>query len=254
MRWIFCTTEKSIENETGFNDLIKVAVITAQKYTKLQPTMIYYGESFDLPLIKWLQDRGVTILKAFPEIGFELLTLEESAARFDRGVGSLLKLEIHRVLNDEHLPEDYVLYTDCDVMFTPNFKLPRVKPKLLAGTPEYIKDDWGHIDTGVMLLNNFNLLNRYNSIARFFIENYRPEWDWEQDGYNQLEWDKLDQLYNWKPYWGKNSEAKIVHFHRLKPYMDMIPTNLRQYSGPNSLYPDSAFEEYRQQWYLELTS
>ena len=29
---------------------------------------------------------------------------------------------------------------------------------------------------------------------------------------------KLPLEYNWKPYWGINNEAKIIHFHGIKPY------------------------------------
>lgn len=29
-------------------------------------------------------------------------------------------------------------------------------------------------------------------------------------------WDRLAPEYNWKPYWGLNPNAKIVHFHGIK--------------------------------------
>jgi hypothetical protein len=31
-------------------------------------------------------------------------------------------------------------------------------------------------------------------------------------------WNKLRPELNWKPYWGENPEAKIIHLHGPKPY------------------------------------
>jgi hypothetical protein len=35
----------------------------------------------------------------------------------------------------------------------------------------------------------------------------------------QARWDKLDPKMNWKPYWGINSDAYMIHFHGPKPFM-----------------------------------
>ena len=31
-------------------------------------------------------------------------------------------------------------------------------------------------------------------------------------------WDRLRPELNWKPYWGENADAKIIHFHGPKPF------------------------------------
>jgi len=33
-----------------------------------------------------------------------------------------------------------------------------------------------------------------------------------------VKWNYLPPEYNWKPYWGDFSSAKIIHFHGPKPY------------------------------------
>jgi lipopolysaccharide biosynthesis glycosyltransferase len=42
----------------------------------------------------------------------------------------------------------------------------------------------------------------------------------DQSAPNELfsgRWEHLPSTWNWKPYWGRNDEANIVHFHGPKP-------------------------------------
>lgn len=49
---------------------------------------------------------------------------------------------------------------------------------------------------------------------------------WDQTTYKMFygsrffadRWDKLPTEFNWKPYWGDYSNAKIIHFHGPKPF------------------------------------
>ena len=68
-----------------------------------------------------------------------------------------------------------------------------------------------------------NINNLYNTLGEFsqFIRDHGigkfPAYD--QGAYNHFyrnKWDKLNPIYNWKPYWGIDPDAGILHFHGLK--------------------------------------
>ena len=48
-------------------------------------------------------------------------------------------------------------------------------------------------------------------------------------------WDRLRPELNWKPYWGENAQARIVHFHGPKPfqrdYIDSDWPELKPFTG-----------------------
>jgi hypothetical protein len=86
------------------------------------------------------------------------------------------------------------------------------------------------MNTGVMLMNLKNLLAVDESFRKFVISNLEEFPCWDQSAYqwfyrgprNQFfhrnGWDRLPIEYNWKPYWGDYSSAKIIHFHGPKPF------------------------------------
>jgi hypothetical protein len=122
-----------------------------------------------------------------------------------------------------------VLYTDCDVIF-----LAEVVPELEANpceffavAPESSPDDYVNMNTGVMLMNTARLresLPRFREyISKNLAELERESWDeaayrWFYRDNNGPLWDRLKLELNWKPYWGENPQAKIIHFHGPKPY------------------------------------
>ena len=58
----------------------------------------------------------------------------------------------------------------------------------------------------------------------------------DQGYLNDVCWDDFEVLpleYNWKPYWGTNDNAIIVHFHGLKPGGDDV---LSGFATSNSMY------------------
>lgn len=56
-------------------------------------------------------------------------------------------------------------------------------------------------------------------------------WDFYKD-----QWSRLDQTFNWKPYWGANEHAPIVHWHGAK-----IDAALHHLSGKRLALPPSIY-------------
>jgi lipopolysaccharide biosynthesis glycosyltransferase len=122
-----------------------------------------------------------------------------------------------------------VLYTDCDVIFRGE-----VVPELEANgcdyfavAPESVQEDYVNMNTGVMLMNTERLRESLPRFREYISENLaeleRESWDeaayrwYYRDGNGPL-WDRLRPELNWKPYWGENAQAKIIHFHGPKPF------------------------------------
>jgi len=205
--------------------MIKVAVLTAYKYTSLEPYFIYDGTGNEL--VTWLEERNVRIIPHRSSIYDKLVydppseVLKQKTAR-----GAFLRVDIPVLAHDLGWDDQVVFYTDIDVMFTGKVILDDVKCELFAVGPESDINDFVNMNTGAMLMNIPALYQTYEKFLDFIIENYKLFFTYDQTAYKtyyHLEWDRLDPIYNWKPYWGKNPRARIIHFHGPKPTeVDMV--------------------------------
>jgi lipopolysaccharide biosynthesis glycosyltransferase len=228
MQWFFALTEDS----TAFRqyaEMIMVAVHTAKKFTSLEPHCIYDGGENEFT--EWLTRHEVRIVR---HRSFVREQLEElGRQKGNQHLAAALSGAFSRV----ELPElvrklggaGRVLYTDCDVIF-----LSEVVPELEANgceyfavAPESVQDDYVNMNTGVMLMNTERLRASLPEFREYISDNLaaleRESWDeaayrWFYRDSNGPLWDRLRPELNWKPYWGENAQAKIIHFHGPKPF------------------------------------
>ena len=116
--------------------------------------------------------------------------------------------------------DDFVLYTDCDVIFLKEPSVGTLRPAYFACAPERTRGDAKHINTGVMLMNIAALREDHAAFCGFIKENYPSLISYDQGAYIAYYNGKNDLLadeLNWKPYWGTNKDAEILHFHGPKP-------------------------------------
>ena len=115
--------------------------------------------------------------------------------------------------------DKFVLYTDCDVIFRSDPDLSSLRPEYFAVSPEGHREDYiGNMNSGVMLINCENMRASYPAFESFIANNLHIGLD--QDHYKafyQGKWERLDNRFNWKPYWGINNDAVILHWHGPKP-------------------------------------
>ena len=236
MDWFFATNDGALAFPL-YADLAKVAVHTALARTRLRPHLLYDGK--ENAFSKWMRDRGVNVinlessfLNDFPEIATPLNESERSALR-----GIFLKLELPQLGARLGL-SDYVLYTDCDVMFCGDVvdELSAIECRYFAVAGEFNANDYRKINSGVMWMNLAGL----REVAPEFRESVRahlrdPQGSaWDQGalirffGGENFRWNKLRPELNWKPYWGANDKAKIIHFHGPKPYQRPFLDQIRQ--------------------------
>ena len=222
MKWFFALNEASSSYD-NYSKMLRVAVFTAYKYTELEPFFIYDGAENELT--QWLRSKGVKIIFHRVSIYNELKSLDEqnnSNYLISTGSGAFQRIDIPFIVKENGWNDEYVLYTDCDVMFWQETNFDSIICKYFAVAPEIIIDDYVNMNSGVMVMNIPNLYHSVDGFHRFVKQNILQfsSRDWDQTAYRSyyhLEWEKLDTIYNWKPYWGMNADAKIIHFHGPKP-------------------------------------
>ena len=130
--------------------------------------------------------------------------------------------------------DEIVLYSDIDVLFYNDLDYDTLKTNTLAAAPEFIQEydtikGNRYFNAGIMLLNLKELSKRKKQLLNMLKEKIRPYQEcWDQGFFNELYKDDFDELpleYNWKPYWGINTNAKIVHLHGIKPFLANIETS-----------------------------
>jgi len=215
MKWFFAYAD---DNFHHYTKLIKVAVVTAQKNTDLELHCVYDGQPSDITV--WLEQQGVSVI-------YHRSYLDEDIVRvFGKGPsrggrGAFLRVDIPKILVERGFDDEFVLYTDCDVMFMNNVDgLQRIKPEYFACAPEFDPNEWSYVNSGVMLMNLKNLYRTYEGFCSYIRRSMNKEWTWDQTAYNLYYCKKITKLpleYNWKPYWGDSSDKKIIHFHGPKP-------------------------------------
>ena len=228
MQWFFALTEDS----TAFRqyaEMIMVAVHTAKKFTTLEPNCIYDGAENEFT--KWLTKHEVRIIrhKSFLREQLEELGRQKGNPHFAAALsGAFSRVELPELV-ERPSGAGRVLYTDCDVIF-----LGEVVPELEANpceyfavAPESVQDDYVNMNTGVMLMNTERLRKSLPKFREYISQNLaaleRESWDeaayrWFYRDSNGPLWDRLRPELNWKPYWGENAQAKIIHFHGPKPF------------------------------------
>lgn len=209
--------------------MIMVAVHTARKFTSLVPHCIYDGDDNDFT--EWLTNHDVRIIR-------HRTFLHEPLAELGQRKGNPhLAPALSGAFSRVELPEIVervggaarVLYTDCDVIFTAEV-VPELETNLceyFAVGPESAQDDYVNMNTGVMLMNTDRLRKSLPELREYISQNLAAleSEAWDQAAYRRFYrdsngplWDRLRPELNWKPYWGENADAKIIHFHGPKPF------------------------------------
>lgn len=216
-----------IDARPQYINMFKVALQTLRENTTLHAVVLYDGNENDETYKVAKQYGADIIIHEFSKkeelrqtYASELL---QKPFNFPALVGTFLRFEIPFVEKND----DYVLYADIDCLFTGDIKLSDFGklPSVLAAAPESDKNDNSYFNAGVMLLN----VNEFRKVSKYvykMLDNNQPTTGglFDQGYLNQImnnTQDELPLIYNWKPYWGKNDDAKIIHYHGMKPTGDI---------------------------------
>jgi lipopolysaccharide biosynthesis glycosyltransferase len=223
MKWYFSLNQKGIAR---YGQMVLVAVASCLKNTNLQPHFLFDGSKN--PFTNYLTDQGVDI--TFQSVSFlnELLNAPtESGYNPEIARGAYLRTELSQI---EHT-DDFVLYTDVDVLFFDHPTLEQIVPDFFAAAPEadtgreIISFSNSVFNSGVMLLNLPKMRETYVEFVEFVKRNnfyfHGNGGYYDQGALNHFYkgmWSKLPEEMNWRPFAGYKSNISILHFHGSKPH------------------------------------
>jgi hypothetical protein len=208
MKWYFCANEDGLFR---YESSIRVAVESALANTTLDPHVIYDGGEH--PILDWMRSRGVTVVRRRTPLETDILARVDGPG-FKHRIALAVYLRYEVPLAEPN--EDFCLYTDSDVMFVADPEVEAFKPTTLSAAPEFIPEDWSYVKSGVMMMNLNTMRRDYEGLMARSREMLGGDTPYDQPALNDFyagRWDPLPLEWNWKPYWGHNPGAKIVHFH-----------------------------------------
>jgi hypothetical protein len=228
LKWVFAYSSGSPQHVF---DHVKVAVLSAKLNTLLVPYCIVNEEDH---VTKWLRSNGVSVIVHRLKWNEELVQQhlkKDFTPKFFTHLTSVTAIQGCFARMDIPIlgwMDEFVLYTDVDVMFLSDISLSQFKelPKYFLCGPETEKSiQRPPCNDGVMLVNVRNMANSYSNFSKFILNNptnlefrHGPL---DQGAFNDFYSDSFktyfSDYYNWKPYWNNWSEArefvKLVHFH-----------------------------------------
>jgi len=238
MYWFSGINNHNKESYFNYIKMYKVAVITAKKTNpNLKPILILDGDEDEY--IQELYGMGVKIVKHKSTFYNELKNhYKDNTTAF----GAFLRVDIPIICDILNIEDEYVLYTDNDVMFMSDISdLENLKPKNLMCSGEFNPFvDYRGMNTGVMWLNWKSLLNSHNVFTNFIKNNLKLLHVYDQTAYilyynSSIE--LLDYRYNYKPYWSESDDMKILHFHGPKPTQIWDDKSINEYPHKSLFTP-----------------
>lgn len=254
----FCLTAPDHRNEV-YTNLFKVSLESALSNTTLDIKILYDGPQSHtiidiLNRNKSLYPNRISIIPhefsrkkylplAYPD---NYLRKRKISSSYDKISGTFMRLDVPFI----ETQDDFVLYSDIDVYFNDNILLNNLsKPEYLSAAPEFQKTfkDMPYFNAGILLLNTRNMREKCKKIFLDLERGIPNEIGLFDQGFlNQYclhEMDPLPLEYNWKPYWGINHQAKIIHYHGMKPGGDYSNSgfcmNEKTLKRLSNIYPDS---------------
>jgi hypothetical protein len=224
-KWYFAVNERGLSSNL---ELIRAAVTSCRLNTDLDPHCIYVGRQ--IPRLDNLRNLGVTIVTHQPSLRPELEI--GYGKKYHTFSGHWLRVDIPEIEQED----DFVLYTDIDVVFR---SMPATlnAPLFIAVAPEHEQTNWSYFNSGVMLMNlpalrrempGFKAAMRARLTGNFTYPTH------DQASFNTQfagRFDRLPLEMNWKPYWGENPDAHIIHFHGPKPRLARNFANGAEFTG-----------------------
>jgi lipopolysaccharide biosynthesis glycosyltransferase len=216
MKWFFALSEASLSTDNLYADCIRVAVMSANRNTSLIPHFLYDGG--ENQFIDEMRSFGVNIIHHRSTLYDNIVADKPDDNLFIRiASGAFLRIDIPIIENDE----EFVFYTDCDVMFLKDPDLRNIKPNYFAVAPEFTRGDYANMNSGVMLINVPEMRRIHEELIQHIKKSRISDLPAFDQGalrtFFKGIYDKLPETLNWKPYWGKNQDAEIIHFHGPKP-------------------------------------
>ena len=209
--------------DKAYLEMAKVLVLSATIHTSLEFICVFDGK--DRGFREWMEDHRVTVLDWKISFLSNLTAIYDGKMSIQFCRGTYLCMELPRILEKHGIIDDYVLYVDTDVMFCGNIELEDCRPAYFSAPSDWARDDLSRFSTGAMVMNVMSLQTCYPEFVNHLsVHNYNFEFagmgPCDQGAWNTFYRGKHEQLspiYDWKPWWGRSEDARIIHFSGPKP-------------------------------------
>jgi lipopolysaccharide biosynthesis glycosyltransferase len=215
INWFICLND----NSTEFITLAKKAICSAEKF-KINKFCVYSGNNTEF--IDFLNKHNTKIIRTEFSLGKKLIEIFPEK-KIEILLATYLRIDLPEIIKKDNLfKENYFLYTDCDIIFLkdPSTELNKLKPKYFCASSEFQKEKGAYFNAGVMWINLENMQKSAAEFKNFLLQTDFNSAKDDQSTLNTFygsKYDFLDIKFNWKPYWGINNDAFILHFHGPKP-------------------------------------
>lgn len=210
------TDERYRDHLQKYEEFVRVAVFSAKlNAPRLKPNLVYNGRPN--AFTREIEALGVNVI--YHTLSFEHL-LDSVPGRDDLwkqvARGAMLRMDIPSIVQSD----ETVLYTDTDVLFLADPGQFAFPCEIFAAGPEFDIKNFADINTGAMIINLKAARASFAELIEWTVRNLHVIPDYDQGAFRlfyQGKWARLDPRMNWKPYWGNNPQAMIVHYHGPKP-------------------------------------
>ena len=136
--------EAGTHNELGLH--ARIAVSSALSRTDLEPRLLYTGARN--AFTEWMEARGVRVIDV--ELDSRRNQVLAAQGLYPKALlGHWLRSQICLL----EMGDEFVVYTDCDVLFVEQPDFGHNRPEYFACAPEFKVDNWNYCNTGVMIIN-----------------------------------------------------------------------------------------------------
>ena len=204
---------------------MRASLSSGLAHSNMYPIVLISGDPSSIPTWLLLLNRSCRALVIGHNLTFS--TRIARSAPHVMNHPAYLRLDIPNVLmkiNDSvcshiDLNYNYGLYTDTDIIFTSRFNiesLPEPKVIMIGGETKKGKRN----NSGILYINITAIRQHFPKLLTF-ADKYKWNFEALDQGLIMKYYKHVSQLlpdiYNWKPYWGINHQACIIHFHGAKP-------------------------------------
>ena len=225
-----------VSNRDEYFYMFRCTLESAVKNTSLELHCIYDFKGKNCASVD--DDRIYKLLKEY-EVNIHLCSIdfeekllgvytEDYLKKISVTKSSLYSRFLRFMLADIEHDDEYIIYADTDVIFLKDISLDSFKtlPKTVGVCPEFVNTyNYDYFNAGIMLINLGSYKNAKKSFISMLEAKQNAKIECCDQGYLNLIYEndflRLDNKFNWKPYWGINDDAVIVHLHGLKPKLDL---------------------------------
>lgn len=140
---------------------------------------------------------------------------------------SLYSRFLRFMLGDVEKDDAYIFYADTDIIFLKDFNIDTFAelPESVGVCPEFTNNySYSNFNAGIMLIKLDSYRKAKEQLITFLKNGIKAPTECCDQGYLNLLYKKnfirMNNCYNWKPYWGINEDAVIIHLHGLKPTLE----------------------------------